>query len=378
MIKMKITKKIAILISVILSLNLSFVGCTDKKSPEEKLDEYINKIYSKEHYDPAPSISILVIDHGAAVYKKSFGYANVETLEKATPNTNYRIASVTKMFTAMCVIILKDRGLLDYDTKVCEILEDFPEYGNDIAVRHLLTHTAGLPDFYDSVDLLDQEFDENHQILDSDVYEIVKRADSTNFPPGSNFQYTDTAYIVLGRVVETVSGMELSDFMKENIFMPLKMYNTVAYDKTSDMEIKNRAYGTEPAGTKYIINDQSYSSATLGDGGVYSSLEDMYKWDQALYSNTLVSKDSLLEAFTPPKYLNSSCCNGNYNFGWGFRKNDRGEMEQFHEGATQGFSASYFRIPEQKRAIIVLSNKNNDKNAYELHMYIRKIYDFGK
>ena len=377
---MNISKRITIIIIImfILSLSLSFIGCIDKKSPEEKLDAYMNQIYSKDHYDPAPSMSILVVDHGEVVYQKSFGYANVETLEKATPNTNYRLASVTKMFTAMCAIILKDRGLLDYDTKVSDILEDFPEYGKDITVRHLLNHTSGLRDFYDLVDLLDENFDEKNQVLDSDVYEIVKRAGSTTFPPGSTFQYTDAGYIVLGLVVEKVSGMELSDFMYENIFEPLKMYNTVAYDKTLDVKIKNRAYGAELDGTKYITKDQSYSSATLGDGGVYSSLEDLYKWDQALYSDILVSEDTLKEAYTPPRSLDLLGNNVNYTSGWGFGQNDQGELVQFHDGSTQGFSTSYYRIPEQKRAIIVLSNKNNDNDAYELYELIRKIYDFSK
>jgi len=370
-----LSKKIIILIMVILSLSLSLMGCADKKSPEEKLDEYVNKIYSKDH-DPAPSLSILVVDHGKVVYKKSFGYANINTLEKANTNTNYRLASITKMFTAMCAMILKDRGLLDYDTKVSDILKDFPKYGKDITVRNLITHMSGLRDYYDLVDLLNENFDENNQLLDSDVYEIVKRADSTYFPPGSTYKYSDTGYTVLGLVVEKVSGMELSDFMNENIFKPLKMYNTVAYDKTLDIKIKNKAYGTEPTGTQYIIKDQSYSSAVLGDGGVYSSVEDLYKWNQALYSDILVREDTLKEAYAPPRYLNSLY--NNYNFGWFFRKNGRGELEQYHNGSTQGFSTYYLRIPEQKSTIIVLSNKNYDDNAYELHEYIRKIYDFGK
>ncbi len=374
---MNISKKITIIIMFILSLSIALMGCANTKSPEEKLNAYMHQLYIND-IDPAPSMSILVVDHGEVVYKKSFGYANVETLEKANPNTNYRLASVTKMFTAMCAIILKDRGLLDYDTKVSDILEDFPEYGKDITVRHLITHTSGLQDFYGLADLLDESFDENNQILDSDVYEIVKRANSTNFPPGAAFQYSDTGYIVLGLIVEKVSGVELSEYMYENIFEPLKMYNTVAFDKTLNMEIKNRAYGAELDGTKFITKDQSYSSATLGDGGVYSSLEDLYKWDQALYSDILVSKDTLKEAYTPPRSVDLLGNNEYYTAGWCFEKDDRGELMQFHNGASQGFSTFYIRMPEQKRAIIVLSNKNEDNRAYELHEYIRKIYDFDK
>ncbi|WP_312649581.1 serine hydrolase domain-containing protein [Aminipila sp.] len=369
---MRVSRNIKILVVIFLCLTLA--GCVNSRTPEQQLDNYIQKEYCK-YNSPSSAISILIVDNGKIVYNKSYGYANIETLEKADSATNYRLASVTKMFTAMCAMILKDRGLLDYDTKVSDILEDFPEYGKDITVRQLLTHTSGLRDFYDLTDLLDEDFNEENQLLDSDVYEIVKRADSTYFTPGNHFKYSDTGYIVLGRVIEKVSGMTLSEFMDKNIFKPLKMNNTVAFDKRQNPEIKNRAYGTQLHGNKFIIKDQSYSSATLGDGGVYSSLEDLYKWNQALYSNILVSNETLEDAYTPAKYLNSLY--DNYNCGWFFRKNTEGQMEQTHDGATQGFSTFFLRIPEKEQAIVVLSNRNNDQQAYELHKYIRKLYNFG-
>lgn len=360
-----------IILSIILSL--TFIGCSNHTTKEEQLDKYMDKIFYSSNM---PSISILIVDNGKTVYNKSFGYANVETLEKATPSTNYRLASVSKMFTAMSIMILKDRGQLDYDMSVKDILEDFPEYGKDITIRHLLNHTSGLRSFYDLTELLDEEFNEENQILDSDVYEIVKRADSTYFTPGSIFKYSDTGYIILGLVVEEVSGMKLSDFMKENIFMPLSMDNTVLFDKTLNMSINNRAYGTDSDGKKYIIKDQSYSSATRGDGSVYSSLEDLYKWDQALYSDKLVSKETMQEAYTPPKHLNSLY--ENYTCGWIFRKNGEDQLEQVHAGSTQGFSTIYFRIPEKQQAIIILSNMNEYNIVYDMDEKIRKIYDFAK
>ncbi len=235
---------------------------------------------------------------------------------------------------------------------------------------------SGLRDYYDLVALLGRNFDETNQLSDADVYEIVKKTDSTYFAPGSAFEYSDTGYTILGLVVEKVSGMELSEFMSENIFKPLEMENTVAFDKTLASEIKNRAYGTVAAGQNYIIKDQSYSSAVLGDGGVYSSLEDLYKWDQALYSNALVSEKTLKEAYTAPRPLTTLY--DNYSSGWFFRKNGLGELEQFHGGATQGFSTYFLRIPEQERTLIVLSNKNDDERAYEIHRFIRKAYGFAK
>ncbi|WP_432664457.1 serine hydrolase domain-containing protein [Wukongibacter baidiensis] len=365
------TNIMIIILSIILSF--TFLGCSDQTTEEEQLDKHMDKVvYSSD----LPSISILVVDNGKPVYKKSFGCANMETLEKATPSTNYRLASVSKMFTAMSIMILKDRGQLDYDMRVKDILKDFPEYGKDITIRHLLNHTSGLRSFYDLTDLLDEEFSVENQLLDSDVYEIVKRTDSTYFTPGSIFKYSDTGYVILGLVVEEVSGMKLPDFMRENIFIPLNMDNTVVFDKTLNMSINNRAYGTESDGTKFITKDQSYSSATRGDGSIYSSLEDLYKWDQALYSDILVSKETMQEAYTPPNHLNSLF--ENYTCGWIFRKNGEDQLEQVHAGGTQGFSTIYFRIPEKKQSIIILSNRNESNTVYELDDPIRKIYDFAK
>ncbi len=372
------SKKLSIFLVFIMCFCLVSSGCVEKKTPEEKLDKYIQNLYSK--YDgPTSSIAVLVVDDGKILFNKSYGYANVDTLEKATSNTNYRIASLTKMFTAMSIMILKDRGQLDYDTKVIDILEDFPEYGKDITIRHLLMHTSGLKDFYELTDLLDKEFNEENQLLDADVYEIVKKSDSTYFEPGQIHRYSDAGYIVLGLIVEKISGMTLSDFMDKNIFKPLHMDNTLLYDKMQNPEIKNRAYGTEYRVNKFITSDQSFSSATRGDGGVYTSLDDLYKWDQALYDgmkkDILVHKETLREAYTPPKMLNGSY--DNYNFGWMFRKNGNMYFEQYHTGGTQGFITCYLRLPDQKKTFIILSNRNDDEAPWEIDTIIRELYGFG-
>lgn len=326
-------------------------------------------------------MSVLVVDNGKAVYKKSFGYANIETLEKATPDTTYRLSSTSKMFTAMCIIILKDRGLLDFDTKVCDILDDFPEYGKDITIKHLLNHESGLVNLYEEHNnILNKDFDENNPILDSDVYEMVKKAGSTIFPPGTSFQYCCTNYVLLGLITEKISGMSLPDFMAENIFKPLNMNDTVLYDWSLDNYVPNRAYGSEFDGTKYKIKDQYYASATRGDGSVYTSVEDMYKFDQALYTDKLVRSETLKEAYTPPDVTHTGgdyLARWKYTCGWVFKKNNDGELIQYHSGWTAGFSTIYFRIPERKRAIVVLSNMTDDNYAYNLPTKIAKIYGFG-
>jgi len=352
---------------------LLFIICStylfgEKLTKEEQLDRYINGL------DLNSSISILVVDNGEAVYEKSFGYASIDTFESATPSTNYRLASVSKMFTAMSIMILKDRGELDFNMPVNEILTDFPEYGKDITINHLLQHTSGLQSFYDLTDVLGKEFDADNQVLDSDVYEIVKRVDSTYFTPGSYFEYSDTGYIVLGLIVEKVSGKSLPDFMKENIFIPLEMNNTVVFDKTLNTQVNNRAYGIDTDRENWFTKDQSYSSATRGDGSIYSSIDDLYKWDQGLYTDMLVSYETMEEAYTPPKLLN--VYSGNYNSGWCFNKDMKGKLFQSHNGSTQGFTHEYTRMPEEKRAVIVLTNRNEWWEVIEIEQTIRRIYGF--
>jgi len=356
---------------LIIFLLLLTCGCDDS-NPNKELDDYITK--RTNIIENSPSTAIMIIDDGKIVFEKCYGYSNVETMEKATPETNYRLASITKMFTAMCAIILHDRGELDYDEKLSDILDDFPDYGKNITVRHLLTHTSGLRDYYDLTYLLEEKFNEENQLLDSDVYEIVKLADSTYFTPGGAFKYSDTGYTVLGRVIEKKSGIKLAKFMEENIFIPLEMNNTVAYDKELNQNIPNRAYGAESDGVKYINHDQSYSSAVLGDGGVYTSLNDMYKWDQALYGDVLVSRESLEEAYTPPKVLNKQW--ENYNSGWFFLKNDSGNLEMSHDGSTQGFSTYYIRLPEKKKSMIILTNRDYNPEPYKIENIVRSNYGF--
>lgn len=347
----------------------SLSGCSPKQSQEEQLDAYINKYFI---IDPSASIAVMVIDEGQPVYKKAFGYANIETLEKATPMTNYRLASITKMFTAMCVAILEEDGLITYDTLVKDILEDFPSYGDAISIQHLLQHRSGLYDFYDRTDLLDKTFDVDHQVLDSDVYEIVKKSEGLAFEPGQKHDYVDVNYILLGLIVEKVSGMTLTDYMATHIFEPLEMDNSLCNDTTMAFDIAHRALGTAKENDKYITKDQNFSSATRGDGNVYTSLDDMYKWDQGLYGNVLLSNESKEAHYKAPK--RPGLYSHNYDFGWVFRNNAKKQLEMMHYGSSQGFSTVYIRIPEKKQAIVVLSNRNEADEVYDLHIKIRSIY----
>lgn len=358
---------------LMLMSSMTLTGCSSFMTPEKEMDTYLQNLVDQ---NKIPSISVLVIKAGRTVYKKSFGKADIRSGSDATPTSNYRLASLTKMHTAMCAIILHDQGLLDYDAKVSDYLNDFPEYGKEITVRHLLRHTSGLKDYYgEPVKLLNRQFDAEQQLSDSDVYEILKKMDATYFIPGTSFAYSDSGYIVLGKIIEHISGMSLPEFMDRNIYKPAGMNRTLAYVKSAGIPIPERVYGCGSNGSKFIVNDQNYSSATLGDGGVYSSLDDLERWDSALYDDTIVSQASIADAYATPSDVGSVGYH-NYRFGWFFKENKHGIIEQSHEGGTQGFSTYYLRQPKNHNALIVLSNSSYNETTQKLHRLVRRLYEF--
>ncbi|HPL54497.1 MAG TPA: serine hydrolase domain-containing protein [Bacillota bacterium] len=335
---------------IVLSLALTvftflFSGCSESK--EAKVDRLFREFGGLPNL---PSASVIVIKDGEIVFNKAYGCSGVEKNTKAETTTNYRIASLTKQFTAMCIMILKDRGALNYEDKAIDILPDFPEYGREITVWHLLNHTSGLKEYQD---VQHYPAGTTKQLKDKDVFDFYKKQDSTNFRPGTACQYSDGGYAVLALIIEKVSGMSFAEFLKQNIFIPLEMNNTVAYEEGIS-EVKNRAYGSAVENNKFINKDQSLFSAVLGDGGIYTSTVDMYKWDQALYTDKLVSSGTMKEAFAISRTTLGQPVT--YGFGWGKEPNKPGQYVM--EGSTKGFRSIYYRNEEKRFSVIILTNKD--------------------
>lgn len=322
---------------------LIFSVCDDERRAE------IDKIFAEFDKPGVPGASAAVIKDGRIVFKKGYGFANLETKERATEYTNYRLASVSKQFTAMCILILKEQGKLTYETKLTEIFTDFPKYGRKITIKHLLQHTSGLIS-YES--LMPEE--QTEQVHDDDVLAMMKTQDSTYFKPGDSYRYSNSGYAVLAMIVEKISGKSFADFLKENIFDPLEMKNTVAYEKGIST-VKNRAFGYKKGESGFEDSDQSSTSAVLGDGGIYTSVMDYFKWDQALYTDKLVSRKTIEEAFTPGKLNDGTEIESGYGFGW-FTGNINGIKWVGHSGSTCGFRTYVLRIPEKKISVVVLIN----------------------
>lgn len=322
--------------------------------------DWIMRDYNGDH----PGAAVMVVQNGEPVFQKGYGIARMRKDIPVTPETNFRLASVTKQFTAMCIMILQEQGKLSYDQSLKDLFPDFPSYGEKITIRHLLQHTSGLID-YESL-IPDTA---TVQVLDKDVLEMMKDVDSTYFEPGTQYRYSNSAYAVLAMIIENVSGLTFANFLDKYIFTPAGMKHSVAYEKGIST-VPNRAIGYTVKGDTVIGSDQSITSAVLGDGGIYSSVKDLYYWDQILYTDSLVTKASLKRAFTPlvlPEGTREI-----YGFGWRI-DTYKGHRRIHHIGSTSGFRSVIQRYPEDSLTVIILANRS-EPDLFPLATRITDLY----
>lgn len=338
--------KIKIFLAVLVFL---FFNQLSLSQNHENLDVMIDSLFSEFNSENAPGASVMVIQNGNIIFDKSYGFANLEKEERADRNTNYRLASVTKQFTAASVLMLIDRKKLTLSTNLKDAFEDFPDYGRKITVYQLLTHTSGLIDYESLIPDTATE-----QVHDGDVLNMMMRIDSLYFEPGTKYKYSNTAYALLALIVEKMSGKSFAEFLKENIFDPLSMKSTVAHQEGRST-VKKRAFGYSKKDDGFFFDDQSLTSAVLGDGGIYSSAGDLFEWDQSLYFNNLISSKLRSQAFSHALLSNGEKIN--YGFGWHLEKRfDRDII--YHTGSTRGFRNVLYRIPSDELSVIILTNRN--------------------
>jgi len=307
-----------------------------------------DQLFEAYNGNDTPGAAVLVIKNGKPIFKKAYGLANLEEKTPITLSTNFRLASVTKQFTAMCLMKLAQSGRLGYEHNLQQIFPAFPAYGRNIMIRHLLQHTSGLIAYEELI-----PDTATVQVLDQDVLQMMMTQDSTYFPPGAQYRYSNSGYAVLAMIVEKITGKSFAKFLRENIFKPLGMKNTAAYEKGIST-VKNRALGYRQEGGQFVFSDQSVTSAVLGDGGIYSSVEDLFKWDQALYTEKLVKKETLVAAFTPGVLLDGKSLE--YGFGWRLDQFN-GHRRVMHTGTTSGFRNVIQRYPDDNFTVIILTNR---------------------
>jgi CubicO group peptidase (beta-lactamase class C family) len=327
-----------------------------------------------------PGYAVLVVKDGKPVFRKGYGVTDLRTRHAIGPETNFRLASLTKQFTAMAIMLLVHDSKLRYEDRLTDVFPDFPAYGKAITIRQVLNHTSGLLD-YEAI--LEKQYpgvpDEKiPQIHDATVVELLKKQTTTKFPPGTHWDYSNSGYVLLAMVVEKKSGMGFGDFLRERIFIPLEMKNTIAYEKGKN-EVVNRAYGHTRTTGGWRETDQSSTSATLGDGGVYTSLDDLEKWDRALSNHSLVSEKEMQPALSapavvdgPPLQMTDGAQAPPYGFGWFLAPLD-GHRRYAHYGETVGFRTAIQRFPDDALTVVVLANRS-EADAPALAEAVARIY----
>jgi CubicO group peptidase (beta-lactamase class C family) len=335
--------------------------------------------------DRSPGTAVLVRANGRTLLERGYGVRDLRTHHAIDSQTNFRLASCTKQFTAMAIMLLVHDGKLRYDDHLTDIFPEFPDYGKTITIRNLLNHTSGLPDYEDLMEQRSEgeaSWSETRQIQDAEVLRLLEGQKQGKFAPGTHWSYSNSGYVVLGLVVAKVSGKPFGDFLHERIFAPLKMDHTLAYVRTTN-QVPNRAYGHSKKGKAFVETDQSATSATLGDGGVYSNLEDLAKWNDALARHTLVSAAEMQPALTPVRLLDgtlprwaSDRTDTNpqasqyvaYGFGW-FLDPYHEHERMWHYGDTVGFKTVIERFGNGRLTVILLSNRSDiDAEALALRI----------
>lgn len=334
---MKRSVSLILIVSLICTL---LISCTSSEYSE--LQKSLDDFFANDK--TAFSGSVLVAIDGKIILKKGYGMADYEKQIPNSPETVFKIGSITKQFTSMAVMMLEERGFLSVNDPISKYIPDYKGV-DKITIHNLLSMTSGISEYAG-----DDWYDcERYYTVEELVSRI--REKPIRFEAGTKYEYCNSNYILLGYIIEKVSGMEYGDFLEQNIFIPLKMNNT-RYDYKED-QLKNKAKGyirvgdiTKKNNAASSIMNMSYGYAA---GGLYSTVEDMYKWDRALYTEKLVKRETLDRMFTPNLE--------GYGYGWIIPQNYRGLVR--HDGYVKGFTAEFLRIVDHKATIIILKNEED-------------------
>lgn len=295
----------------------------------------------------APGAAVMVIRDGRVVQAKGYGLAKLDTKEPVGLKTAFDLGSTSKQFTAMAVMMLVERGRLNYDDALVKFFPEFPSYARLVTVRHLLNHTSGL------VDVINPWwFRKGYEPTSKELVKMMAKEQDVRFAPGEKFEYNNAGYVLLAMIVEKASGQPFARFMKENIFKPLGMKSTIIFDETRP-EIEQMALSYRREGNEFKPYEPMSDRFFYGAKGVVSTLEDMYRWAEALETEKLVKASTLREAFTPARLRNGT--ETGYGFGWYIVKENGLDVYE-HAGGYLGYRATIRRYPSERTTVILLSN----------------------
>jgi CubicO group peptidase (beta-lactamase class C family) len=320
-----------------------------KETPLPPVETMINGLYNTLDGKAASGVAVLVAKDGQVIFKKGFGYANIGNSEPVKPDTKFRIGSITKQFTAAAVLKLQEAGKISVTDKLSKFLPDFPR-ADEVTIHHLLTHTSGIHSYTSKPDFINKV---TSAITEEDLIAYL-RNDPYDFNPGEKWLYNNSAYFILGHIIGKVAGKPYGDYLKETFFDPLAMTSTGVH--SSKLNLQNEAKGYSGQNDQYVLAPDWEMSWAGGAGALYSTVEDLFKWNEAVFNGKVLSEHSMKAAFTPVLLSNGSKPeNAKYGYGWALNEY-RGQDIIEHSGGLHGFSSQMARYPEENTTVVLLTN----------------------
>ena len=314
------------------------------KTAADRIDKIVSAYFNKDGLGGV----ILVTNHGKVIYEKAVGKANVELNVPLSNEDVFRIGSLTKQFTALAILQLMEKGVLSLDDDITEFIPDYPTHGNHIAVRNLLSHTSGIKD-YTEIDSLSPDMRRRNN-SPADLISFFKNQ-PMDFKPGDEFEYSNSNYILLGYIIEKLSGKSYAQYINDNIFIPLGMNHS--FFDTPEKIIPNRIPGYVDKGDKAVNADYLNPSYAYSAGALMMPISDIFKWHKGLYQYSILKKENLEKAFSPFTLNNGQ--KTNYGFGWELDTLD-GSVTIGHSGSINGFSAYEVYLPKEDIYVACFSN----------------------
>jgi CubicO group peptidase (beta-lactamase class C family) len=367
------------LITILITTTILFTTCNhDQKEKFSDKFKAVDSLFSK--YDTtSPGCAIGIVYHGKLIYKKGYGMADIENQIPNTPDKLFDIASTSKQFTAFCILLLQEQGKLSMEDKIKKYIPELPDCYEPVLIKHLLTHTSGIRDHYDLMDLtgIEEVSSEeqnwvNHNYNEENVFGIILRQKELNFAPGTFYQYCNSGFYLAGKIIERISGLSLREFYKRNIFTPLGMKNTFLYDDSSFYD-KTRTMGYSNSNHGYKRNLIKYE--TYGDGQIMTNIFDMYLWDRNFFNNKLGQGNSsiITQAYTRGQLNNGQSVD--YSIGGLEVSKYKGLTVIDRMGGTRGISSDIVRFPDQELTVICFSNFDDlDPDPWRAALKIADIF----
>ena len=332
--------------------------------PDDRVAQ-VEALFEPLNEGKQPGAAVLIVKDGQVVLQQGFGYADIENDVRISADSSFRLGSVSKQFTTMAIAVLAEEGKLDFDDLITVHVPELDDWPG-VTVRHLMEHTSGIPDYYEKGYYDDYDHDGPMAKM-SDLVDIVSMYPDPDFSPGEKYVYNNGAYEVLAIIVERVSGVPFSEFVKDRVFAPAGMSTATTFS-SSRPDIPNRVIGYSKTETGYELNDYDAFNDMLGDGGVYATVKDFIAWDKSLYANAVVAGETLAEMYTSAQLNNGE--NTGYGLGWSVGAH-HGHRRIGHGGSWVGFRTNIARYPEENLTIVVLTNRADGNPGG----YVNKISD---